>query len=108
MQNARLTAPEKKRDADAYATKYGCIFVPGDANHSGVTNGVDVTFMVNYFQLGSNPPPYICECPSGTALYAEGDANGTCQFNGVDVTYLQNWLRGRGRTRSLAPIVNKR
>ena len=62
------------------------ILPPGDANSNGVTNGVDVTYLVNYLKgLGPAPDPLLA-----------GDANGNCQTNGVDVSYLVNYLKGFG------------
>ncbi len=62
------------------------ILPPGDANSNGVTNGIDVTFMVNYLKgLGPAPDPLLA-----------GDANGNCSTNGIDVTYLVNYLKGLG------------
>jgi hypothetical protein len=61
------------------------ILVPGDANSNGAANGLDVTFMVNYFKGGQAPDPILA-----------GDANGNCHTNGVDVVYLVNYLKGVG------------
>jgi len=59
----------------------------GDANASGEFNGIDVTYMVNWFRA-SGPP--ILEPPE------RGDANGDCVVNGVDVVYMVNYLKGFG------------
>jgi len=72
----------------------GCVYVPGDANGSDVTNGLDVTYMVNWLKGGPNAPPDICDCPPNGVIYAAADANGSCVFNGLDVTYLVNYLKG--------------
>ena len=69
-----------------------CVFVNGDANGNGTTNGLDVTYLVNYLKGGPNPPPIQCDCP--TPLYPGADANGNCAVNGLDVTYLVNFLKG--------------
>lgn len=61
------------------------ILVPGDANSNGAANGLDVTFLVNYFKGGQAPDPILA-----------GDANGNCHTNGVDVVYLVNYLKGVG------------
>jgi hypothetical protein len=58
--------------------------IPGDANDSGVLNGVDVIFLVNYFK-GHGPAPDPIEL---------GDANGDCVTNGLDVLYLVNYFKG--------------
>jgi hypothetical protein len=65
------------------------ILVPGDANSNGAANGLDVTFLVNYFKGGQAPD-----------LILAGDANGNCHTNGVDVVYLVNYLKGVG----VAPV----
>lgn len=66
--------------------RYLMILPPGDANTNGVTNGLDVTFMVNYLKgLGPAPDPLLA-----------GDANGSCVTNGLDVIYLVNYLKGIG------------
>lgn len=58
--------------------------IPGDANDSGVLNGVDVIYVVNYLKgIGPAPDPLIL-----------GDANGDCQVNGMDVIYLVNYFKG--------------
>ena len=62
------------------------ILPPGDANSNGVTNGLDVGFLVNYLKgLGPAPDPLLA-----------GDANGNCSTNGIDVGYLVNFLKGIG------------
>jgi hypothetical protein len=70
-----------------------CHYVVGDANHSGVFNGIDVTYSVGYFK-GGPPPPYSCDCPPHGMFYAEGDVNGSCVFNGIDVTYMVSYFKG--------------
>jgi hypothetical protein len=62
------------------------ILPPGDANTSGNTNGLDVTYLVAYLKgVGPAPDPILA-----------GDANGNCQTNGLDVTYLVNYFKGIG------------
>lgn len=63
-----------------------CNLVAGDVNCNGTTNGIDVTFLRNYFTNGTPVPPCTCYCPS--ALCAGADANGNCVLNGIDLTYL--------------------
>jgi hypothetical protein len=59
--------------------------VRGDANGSGSLNGLDVTFLINYFKGG----PSIClGCP------CEGDANNSGAINGLDVVFLVNYFKG--------------
>lgn len=75
----------------------GCIYIPGDANGSGSTNGLDVIFMVNWFKFWPpSQPPDSCYCPPHDWIYSAADANGNCSFNGLDVVYLVNYLKGTG------------
>jgi hypothetical protein len=73
-----------------------CDAVPGDANGSGVFNGIDVTFSVNYLKGIGPIPPDTCTCPPWGSIRAAADANGSCAFNGIDVTYSVNYLKGLG------------
>jgi len=58
----------------------------GDANCNGVANGVDVTYLINFFKgLG---PSFCCLC--------SGDANNNNVVNGIDVTFFINYLKGFG------------
>jgi hypothetical protein len=62
------------------------ILPPGDANSNGTVNGLDVTFLINYFKVhGPDPDPLLA-----------GDANGNCVVNGLDVVYLVNYLKSIG------------
>jgi len=62
------------------------ILPPGDANSNGTVNGLDVTFLINYFKVhGPAPDPLLA-----------GDANDNCVVNGLDVVYLVNYLKGVG------------
>jgi hypothetical protein len=70
-----------------------CDYVVGDANNSGDLNGLDVTFGVNYFKGGSQPP-YECECTEGNTWYVAGDVNGSCNYNGLDITYGVAYFKG--------------
>jgi len=70
-----------------------CDYVVGDANNSGDLNGLDVTFGVNYFK-GGPQPPYECECTEGSTWYVAGDVNGSCNYNGLDITYAVAYLKG--------------
>jgi predicted glutamine amidotransferase len=80
------------------AMRAGCNYIPGDANGSGVFNGIDVTYSVSYLKGMSPPPVDICPCPYHGLLYAAADANGDCLFNGLDVVYSVNYLKtGRRR-----------
>jgi hypothetical protein len=74
-------------------TPSGCNYAIGDANGSGVLNGLDVTYSVGYFKGGSLPP-YSCECTPGNTWYVAGDVNGSCSFNGLDVTYMVSYFKG--------------
>ncbi|UCC79272.1 MAG: hypothetical protein JSW64_13500 [Candidatus Zixiibacteriota bacterium] len=64
------------------------VYIPGDVNHSGDVNGLDVIYLVNYFK-GGPPPPLEVE-----GFYPEADANGSCDVNGLDVLYLVNFFKG--------------
>jgi photosystem II stability/assembly factor-like uncharacterized protein len=70
-----------------------CDYVPGDVNYNGVTNGLDVVYLVSYLKGGAEPP---LSCPCGTHgdLYVAGDANGSCDVNGLDVTYMITYFKG--------------
>jgi len=64
--------------------RYLRILPAGDANSSGQTNGLDVTFMVAYLKgEGPAPEPLL-----------SGDANGDCSTNGLDVIYLVAYFKG--------------
>ena len=70
------------------------IYIPGDNNYSGGTNGSDVTYLVNYFR-GTNPKPDSSwNADDDSWLYAAADVNGSCNVTGSDVTYLVNFFRG--------------
>jgi hypothetical protein len=45
-----------------------CEYVVGDVNGSGLFNGADITYGVNYFQ-GGPPPVYECECTEEDVWY---------------------------------------
>jgi hypothetical protein len=74
-------------------TSGGGSYVPGDANNTGNVNGLDVTYLVNYFK-GGNVPPLQIDCPPHGLFYAACDVNGNCVVNGLDATYLVNYLKG--------------
>ncbi len=71
----------------------GCEYVVGDINNSGTTNGLDVTYGVNFFKGGA-VPPYSCQCAEHGEFYVAGDVNASCSFNGIDITYLVNYFKG--------------
>lgn len=70
-----------------------CDYAVGDANNSGDLNGLDVTFGVNYFK-GGPQPPYECECTEGSTWFVAGDVNGSCNYNGLDITYAVAYFKG--------------
>lgn len=74
----------------------GCVYISGDANASGVFNGIDVVYSVNYLKGTGAAPPDTCDCPPNGVIYAAADANGNCAFNGIDVTFSVNYLKGQG------------
>jgi hypothetical protein len=67
--------------------------VAGDANGNGVCNGLDVTFLQNYFRGSGSHPPDSCMC-GDVFVYHAADANGSCTLNGLDVTYLVTYFNG--------------
>jgi len=74
---------------------HNCDYVVGDVNGSGWLNGLDVTYGVNYFKRGTQPPiNCLCECTPGHVWHVCGDANGSCVYNGVDITYLITIYQG--------------
>jgi glucose/arabinose dehydrogenase len=78
------------------------ILPPGDANASGILNGIDIIFLVNYLKgTGPNPEPLTA-----------ADANADCSINGLDVIYLVNYFKGgalptRGNCAQLGIPVEK-
>lgn len=59
-----------------------CCEVPGDANHDGRVNILDITFLIGWI-YGGGPPPPCCY---------EADANGDCSINILAITYLIVYL----------------
>jgi photosystem II stability/assembly factor-like uncharacterized protein len=70
-----------------------CDYVPGDVNYNGVTNGLDVIYLVAYLK-GGDEPPYSCICGTHGDLFVGGDANGSCDVNGLDVTWMVAYYKG--------------
>ena len=71
---------------------HACDYIVGDVNNSGMLNGIDIVYAVNYFK-GFSPPPYSCFC-DGHIWYVAGDVNGDCLFNGLDIGYIIIFLKG--------------
>jgi hypothetical protein len=71
-----------------------CVYIPGDINGNGTSNGIDVTYGVSYFKGGAVPPISCSMCPEAQPFYAGGDVNGSCVFNGIDITYFVGYLKG--------------
>ncbi len=75
-----------------------CDYIPGDINHNGAANGIDVVYAVSYLR-GGNPPPVDCSPPCSGGVpdpfYAAMDVNGNCQVNGIDVMYYVAFLGGQ-------------
>jgi hypothetical protein len=72
----------------------GCPYIVGDANGSNSYNGLDVTYGVNWFKYGVDPPLCpTCPIPDCNTWYYCGDVNASCSFNGLDVTYSVNWFK---------------
>jgi hypothetical protein len=76
--------------------RFGCQYVPGDANGSNTYTGLDISYSVNYLKGKGPAPPFICNCPIWGRFYAAADANGNCAFSGLDITYSINYLKGHG------------
>jgi hypothetical protein len=73
------------RGHDVYEFTYGEAY-RGDLNSDCLLNGLDVTYMINYFkQMAGYPLP--------SDIY-KADLNGNCAVNGVDVVYLVCFLKG--------------
>jgi photosystem II stability/assembly factor-like uncharacterized protein len=70
-----------------------CDYTPGDVNGSGVTNGLDVVYLVAFFK-GGDEPPLSCLCGAHGDLFVAADANGSCSVNGLDVTYMITYFKG--------------
>jgi hypothetical protein len=73
-----------------------CPYIPGDLNDSGVANGTDVVYAVNFLR-GDEPIFFDCNPPC-TGLpdpfYAALDVNGDCVANGIDITYMIRYFKG--------------
>jgi hypothetical protein len=61
-------------------------FISGDIDETGIINGNDIIYLVNYLK-GIGPAPN---------LFPSADVNGDCRINGLDVVYLLNYLKGLG------------
>jgi PKD repeat protein len=59
--------------------------VRGDANHDGLHNILDITFLINYLYKGGAAP-----------IFYEGDANADDRINILDITFLINYLYKEG------------
>ncbi|UCD64442.1 MAG: hypothetical protein JSW34_03140 [Candidatus Zixiibacteriota bacterium] len=67
----------------AYVNTYvQCCVVPGDADHSGELDPLDVNYLQSYLTRGGPPPP----CPE------EADANGDGEIDQQDANYLRDYL----------------
>ncbi len=62
-------------------------YYPGDVNADGVTNGLDMIYLVNYIKYHPDPIP---------EPRLRADANGDCLVNLLDVTFMVNYYKGRG------------
>ncbi len=64
----------------------GCCAEPGDADHNGTVNILDITLLISYLYKSGSPP--FC--------YEEGDANGNGTTNILDITHLIAFLYKEG------------
>ncbi len=79
--------PDIARVVDfVYTTNEGCCLTPGDANHDGTVDIVDLTDFVAYMFNGGQPP--VC--------FEEFDNDGTCEDGIVNLTYFIDWMFGGG------------
>jgi len=65
-----------------------CCITPGDANHSGDVNLIDILFVIQY--LYGDPPGQEPSC------FDEADANGDNAVNLLDILYVVDYLYGTG------------
>ena len=70
--------------SQSFSCLYFVDYLAGDANGSGIVNGLDVTYLVAYLK-GYVPAP---------DPILSGDANGDCQANGMDISYLVAYFKG--------------
>ncbi|MEE9555117.1 MAG: hypothetical protein V3W18_12540 [candidate division Zixibacteria bacterium] len=70
-----------------------CDYLPGDVNASGLVNGEDVVYLVNFLK-GEEAPPDSCICGGTNWLYASADVDGDCEIDGEDTQYLIEYLKG--------------
>ena len=71
------------------------IYLPGDVNGDNNINGSDVTFGVNYFKGGSQPPDSCWNDSTSNWHYCAADVNGDCLFIGSDITYYVAYFHGQ-------------
>ncbi len=62
-------------------------YFPGDVNADGITNGLDIIFLVNYLKYHPEPIP---------EPRLRADANGDCLVNLLDIAYMVNYYKGLG------------
>ena len=71
-----------------FSCLYFVEYLAGDANGSGIVDGIDVLYLTAFFKgFGAPPDPLLA-----------GDANGDCEVNGLDIDYLINYFKGFGET----------
>ena len=72
-------------NAQLIATGFNLIYTPGDVNHDGIVNGLDIA------KVSSN---WLLSGPVGSV---PGDSNGNGVVNGLDIALISsNWLRTSG------------
>ncbi len=70
-----------------------CDYIPGDVNGSGLVNGEDIVYLVNYLK-GGDVPPDSCLCGGANWFYASADVDGNCEIDDGDTQYLIGYLEG--------------
>jgi bacillopeptidase F len=80
-----------------YALYPLCQYTIGDINGSGMADGLDIAYAVNYFKGGAIPETDCRPICAGEQyhFYAAGDVNGNCAFNGIDIVYFVRYLKGQ-------------
>ncbi len=87
---------------DMYVPPFIYNYLPGDVNGDGLVDISDVTYLINYLQLGGPPPPYSVPGVS-PPFYAAAGVNGDCVVALNDATPLQSFVGGGGPAPTYCP-----